>query len=89
MMDNVVEQIKSFAIERLEVAFKKLHLDTEYNRLQDQASESRHDLIGDNPEIRKKYSIYENIEGQIECEHLFQAYLQGIKDAQQFKALLG
>jgi len=89
IMDNFSEEFWNFVIERQEQGCKRLYQDKEYIKLEKQFDDALHDILGDSSEMKQKYSVFENIQGQLECKRVFQTYLQGARDTQQLMALLG
>lgn len=89
-MNNVINEFNSFIIDRYEKSYhERLGQDKEYLELQDQFNKALHELLGDDPQNKQKYSKMDQIEGQIESMRLITAYIQGMKDAAEFKELIG
>jgi len=87
-MDNFSNEIIDFILERSNVAQRKLDQREDYSKLRKEEVEVLHDIIDNDPEIKRKYQVLDNITGQIEAMEEFQIYLQGVQDAMLFKQLL-
>lgn len=74
--------------ERINTVQEKLNQQKIYIELREKEAQALKDLLGDTPEMMRKYRVLENLSGQIECIEKFQTYMQGVRDAMSFKELL-
>jgi|GEM_PF-7081346 len=88
-MDNVFfDNFTSFFMERNDLVEQKLRKQEQYADLINKKHSVLKELLGDDPEARRKYSIYENIVGEVMGIKEMQLYIQGIQDAMMFKQML-
>lgn len=88
MDGDFLNELEDFVLGgRINTVQEKLNQQKIYVELRKKETQALKDLLGDTPEMMRKYKVLENLSSQIECMEKFQTYMQGIRDAMSFKEL--